>query len=161
VAKYLFKLMAYKDEYEVARLHSDPAFEQRIADMFEGNYRIVHHLAPPLTAERNAKGELQKKPYGPWMHKAMATLASFKGLRGGVFDPFGRNEERSLERALIDEYKACIDELLRGLNADKLALAAEIARIPEEIRGFGHVKERHLGAARAKWGQLMLKWRAA
>jgi indolepyruvate ferredoxin oxidoreductase len=161
VAKYLFKLMAYKDEYEVARLHTDPAFVARIESMFEGDYKIVHHLAPPLTAKKNAQGELLKQPFGPWVRKAFGVLAKMKGLRGGAFDVFGRSEERHMERQLIADYQACVDELLRGLSAPKLPLAAEIARIPEEIRGYGHVKERHLKAARAKWDGLMAKWRAA
>jgi indolepyruvate ferredoxin oxidoreductase len=160
VARYLFKLMAYKDEYEVARLHTDPAFSAKIAAMFEGDYKLVHHLAPPLTAKKNTKGELVKTPFGPWVRSAFGWLARFKGLRGGAFDVFGRSEERRTERALIDEYRNCIDELLRTLSAANLPQAAEIARIPEEIRGYGHVKERHLKAARAKWDGLMAQWRA-
>ncbi len=160
VARYLFKLMAYKDEYEVARLHTDPAFTAKIAAMFEGDYKIVHHLAPPLIAKTNGKGELIKQPFGPWMRKAFGVLAKMKGLRGGAFDFFGRSAERQTERALISEYRACVEELLTSLNADNRALAAEIARIPEEIRGYGHVKERHLKAARAKWQGLMQTWRA-
>ncbi|HSW07744.1 indolepyruvate ferredoxin oxidoreductase family protein [Aquabacterium sp.] len=159
VARYLFKLMAYKDEYEVARLHTDPAFTAKIESMFEGDYKLVHHLAPPLTAKRNDKGELQKQPFGPWMRTAFGVLAKLKGLRGGAFDVFGRSEERKTERALIVEYRQCVEELLKTLNAGNLALAAEIARIPEEIRGYGHVKERHLKAARLKWDALMLRWR--
>ena len=161
VAKYLFKLMAYKDEYEVARLHTDPAFVAKIDAMFEGDYRIVHHLAPPLTAKKNAQGELIKQPYGPWMRSAFGWLTKMKGLRGGALDFFGRTAERRMERQLIDDYRACIEELLRGLTAEKLPLAAEIARIPEEIRGYGHVKERHVKAARASWDALMARWRAA
>jgi indolepyruvate ferredoxin oxidoreductase len=160
VARYLFKLMAYKDEYEVARLHTDPAFLTKIESMFEGDYKLVHHLAPPLTAKKNDKGELVKKAYGPWMRKAFGLLARLKGLRGGALDLFARTEERRTERALIQQYRECIDELLRTLSADKLPLAAEIARIPEEIRGYGHVKERHLKAARAKWDGLMAQWRS-
>jgi indolepyruvate ferredoxin oxidoreductase len=159
VARYLFKLMAYKDEYEVARLHTDPAFLAKIDGMFEGDYKLVHHLAPPLTAKRNDKGELQKRPFGPWMRSAFGLLAKLKGLRGGALDIFGKTEERRTERQLIVEYRACIDELLQGLTAGNVALAAEIARIPEEIRGYGHVKERHLAAARAKWNGLMVRWR--
>lgn len=159
VARYLFKLMAYKDEYEVARLHTDPAFTQKIAGMFEGDFKLTHHLAPPLLARTNDKGELLKKPYGPWMRSAFAVLAKLKGLRGTALDPFGRTEERRTERALIGEYRACIEELLRTLSAANLAQAVEIARIPEEIRGYGHVKARHLAAARAKWETLMAQWR--
>ena len=152
VARYLFKLMAYKDEYEVARLHTDPAFTAKIADMFEGDYKLVHHLAPPLTAKTNAKGELLKQPFGPWMRSAFGVLAKLKGLRGGALDVFGRSEERRMERALITEYEACISELLKGLTAERLALAIEIARIPEDIRGYGHVKARHLASRPAEVG---------
>ncbi len=159
VARYLFKLMSYKDEYEVARLHTDPAFTEKIAAMFEGDYKLVHHLAPPLTAKKNDKGELVKQTFGPWMRSAFGWLAKMKGLRGGALDIFARSDERKTERALIGEYQSCIDELLRDLNADKLPLAAEIARIPEDIRGYGHVKERHLKAARIKWDGLMAQWR--
>jgi len=160
VARYLFKLMAYKDEYEVARLHTDPAFLAKIEGMFEGDYKLVHHLAPPLTAKRNDKGELIKKAYGPWMRSAFGWLAKLKGLRGGALDVFARTAERRVEVALIGEYRACIDELLSTLDAARLPLAAEIARIPEEIRGYGHVKERHLESARAKWNTLMAQWRS-
>ena len=160
VARYLFKLMAYKDEYEVARLHTDPAFTQKIAGMFEGDFKLTHHLAPPLVAKTNDKGELVKQAYGPWMRSAFGLLAKLKGLRGTALDPFGRTEERKTERALIGEYRACIEELLRTLSAGNLAQAVEIARIPEEIRGYGHVKVRHLTAARAKWGSLMAQWRS-
>ncbi len=160
VARYLFKLMAYKDEYEVARLHTDAAFAKRLADMFEGDVKVVHHLAPPLLAKTNDKGELLKKPYGPWMRSAFGVLARLKGLRGSALDPFGRSAERRTERALIGEYRASIEELLGSLSAAKLAAAVEIACLPEEIRGFGHVKARHLAAVRAKWATLMAQWRS-
>jgi indolepyruvate ferredoxin oxidoreductase len=160
VARYLFKLMAYKDEYEVARLHTDPAFVAKIESMFEGDYKLVHHLAPPIVAKRNDKGELIKQSYGPWMRKAFGLLAKLKGLRGGALDLFAGTDERKTERALIQQYRDCIDELLKTLNAASLPLAAEIARVPEEIRGYGHVKERHLKAARIKWDGLMAQWRA-
>jgi indolepyruvate ferredoxin oxidoreductase len=159
VARYLFKLMAYKDEYEVARLHTDPAFTQKIAAMFDGDVKLVHHLAPPVIAQRNSTGELVKRPFGPWIRTAFAWLAMMKGLRGTAFDPFGRTEERRTERTLIGEYRAAIDELLAGLSAERLPLALEIARIPEEIRGYGHVKARHVEAARAKWARLTAAWR--
>ena len=159
VARYLFKLMAYKDEYEVARLHTDKAFTDKIAAMFEGDYRIVHHMAPPLMAKRNEKGELVKQSFGPWLRRALGVLGGLKGLRGGVLDLFGKTAERQMERALIQEYRACIEELLGGLTPERLALAVEIARIPENIRGYGHVKERHLKAARAQWDGLMAQWR--
>jgi indolepyruvate ferredoxin oxidoreductase len=161
VARYLFKLMAYKDEYEVARLHTDPAFTARIASMFEGDYKLVHHLAPPAIAKKDDKGDLIKQSFGPWMRGAFALLTRLRGLRGTALDPFGRTDERQTERALIGEYRACIDELLTRLNAATLPLAVEIARIPEEIRGYGHVKARHLRVARAKWQQLLGQWRQA
>jgi len=160
VARYLFKLMAYKDEYEVARLHTDAAFSQRIAGMFEGDYRVVHHLAPPSSAGKDEHGHLVKKSYGPWMRKAMEVLAKMKGLRGTALDPFGRTEERRTERALIQEYRQCIEGLLAELTPERLALAVEIASIPEDIRGYGHVKERNLAAARIKWKALMARWSA-
>jgi indolepyruvate ferredoxin oxidoreductase len=161
VARGLFKLMAYKDEYEVARLHTDPAFARRVAEMFDGEVKLVHHLAPPMLARRNAQGELVKRPFGPWMRTAFAWLAKFKRLRGTALDPFGRTEERRTERALIGEYRRAIEELLPQLREDTLPRAVEIARIPEEIRGFGHVKARHLAAARAKWARLTQAWRDA
>jgi indolepyruvate ferredoxin oxidoreductase len=159
VARYLFKLMAYKDEYEVARLHTDPAFTTKIAAMFEGDYKLVHHLAPPAIAKKDERGHFIKQPFGPWMRTAFGLLAKMKGLRGTALDVFGRTEERKMERALITEYQDCINEVLQTLNAGNRALAAEIARIPEDIRGYGHVKERHLAAARPKWQALMKRWR--
>jgi indolepyruvate ferredoxin oxidoreductase len=158
VARYLFKLMAYKDEYEVARLHTDPAFTDQVAAMFEGDYRIVHHLAPPALARRNAQGELVKRPFGAWMRRAMGLLCRLKGLRGTALDPFGRTPERRMERALIEEYRAGIEALLPDLNDTNRALAVDIARVPEEIRGYGHVKERHAAAARLKWDALRRRW---
>ncbi len=160
VARYLFKLMAYKDEYEVARLHTDPAFTAKIAAQFEGDYKVSYHLAPPLLAKRDAQGHLIKQPFGPWMRTAFRVLAKLKGLRGTAFDVFGRSSERQGERALIGEYRSSIEELLTSLTATRLAQAADIARIPEEIRGYGHVKEKHLAAARTKWQALMVAWRA-
>jgi len=159
VARYLFKLMAYKDEYEVARLHTDSMFTDKVAALFEGPYRLVHHLAPPGMARKNSRGEFIKQPFGPWMRRVFTVLARLKGLRGTAFDPFGRSMERRTERELISEYRAAIDEVLAGLTAARLALAVDIARIPEDIRGYGHVKQRHLIAARAKWQALMQQWR--
>ncbi|MBU6438565.1 MAG: indolepyruvate ferredoxin oxidoreductase family protein, partial [Betaproteobacteria bacterium] len=159
VARYLFKLMAYKDEYEVARLHTDARFHARLADMFDGPVKLNYHLAPPLLAKRNAQGELVKQKFGPWMLTAFRVLAALKGLRGTALDVFARTEERRSERALIGEYRDCIDELLRTLDAGNHALAVQIARIPEGIRGYGHVKARHLAAARETWATLMAQWR--
>jgi indolepyruvate ferredoxin oxidoreductase len=159
VARYLFKLMAYKDEYEVARLHTDTAFLDKVNAMFEGDFTLNYHLAPPLLAKRNDKGELQKKKFGPVMLTGFRYLAKLKGLRGTALDVFGRSEERKTERALIGEYRASIDEVLARLTADNHAQAVEIARIPEKIKGYGHVKERNLVAARQQWHALMQQWR--
>ena len=159
VARYLFKLMAYKDEYEVARLHSDPAFLERVNGMFEGDFKLHYHLAPPMTADRNEKGELLKKQYGPGMLRGFRILAKFKGVRGTALDIFGKTEERQVERALIQQYRASIEEVLKTLSADNHATAVEIARIPEQIKGYGHVKERNLKAARIRWDELMAAYR--
>ncbi|MET0335961.1 MAG: indolepyruvate ferredoxin oxidoreductase family protein, partial [Rhizobacter sp.] len=160
VARYLFKLMAYKDEYEVARLHTDASFQEKVAAQFDGDYQVQYHLAPPLLAKHNERGELIKQRFGPWMTTAFRVLAKFKGLRGTALDPFGRTEERQTERALIVQYRASLDEVLQGLTADTLPQAIAIAKIPEDIRGYGHVKARHLIAARQKWADLMSAWRA-
>ena len=127
--------------------------------MFEGDFKLNYHLAPPLIASRNDKGELQKRRFGPWMLTGFRLLAPLKGLRGTPFDVFGRSEERRTERALIDEYRASIDEVLRGLSADNYPVAVEIARIPELIKGYGHIKARHLAAARPQWTALMQSFR--
>lgn len=159
VARYLFKLMAYKDEYEVARLHTDPAFTQKLADMFEGDYKLIHHLAPPISARKDEHGHLVKSAYQPWVRNAFTWMTKLKGLRGSALDVFGRTEERKTERALIAQYQASIEALLPQLRSEKLALAIEIASIPEGIRGYGHVKERHLQAARKQWQALEQAWK--
>jgi len=158
VARYLFKLMAYKDEYEVARLHAETGFQERIASMFEGDFKVNYHLAPPLLAKRNEKGELVKRKYGPAMGLGFKVLAKLRGLRGTALDPFGRTEERRTERALIGEYRASVERVIAGLDAGNHALALEIAAIPEQIKGYGHVKERNLAAARQRWDALMRRW---
>ena len=162
VARYYFKLLAIKDEYEVARLHSDGDFAKRIAAQFEGDYKLVFHLAPPLMNKPDpVTGEAKKSAYGPWMMGAFRVLAKLKGLRGTAFDVFGRTPERRRERQLITDYEALIDELLPGLATHNHAIAIELASIPEHIRGYGHVKERHLKAAKAKEAELVAKYRAA
>jgi indolepyruvate ferredoxin oxidoreductase len=160
VARYLFKLMAYKDEYEVARLYTQTGFEEKIAAMFEGDYKVNFHLAPPATAGRNAQGELVKQKFGPWTMQLFKVLARLKGLRGTALDPFGRTEERRTERALVGQYRAGIEQVIAHLSPANHDLALEIARIPEQIKGFGHVKERNLHAARGKWDALMREWPA-
>lgn len=156
VARYYFKLLAYKDEYEVARLYADPAFMQKIKSQFEGDYKLHFHLAPPLLAKRDpGTGELRKAEYGTWVFTAFKLLAKLRGLRGTAFDVFGYTQERRMERQLIGEYEATIDELVGNLGSDNHALAVKIASIPEEIRGYGHVKERNLGIAKAKQADLL------
>ena len=155
VARYYYKLMAYKDEYEVARLYTDGAFKEKIAGMFEGDYQLKFHLAPPLLAKHDSNGQLIKQEFGPWMMKAFGVLAKLKGLRGGMFDVFGYTAERKMERALITEYRNTVGGLLPKLNATNLSQAVAIASIPEDIRGYGHVKERHLKAAKEKEANLL------
>jgi indolepyruvate ferredoxin oxidoreductase len=155
VARYLDKLMAYKDEYEVARLHTDPAFRQKIEGMFEGDYKVKFHLAPPLLAKHDKDGHLVKQEFGPWMLQAFKVLAKLKGLRGSALDIFGYTAERKTERALIGQYRDTVAALLPKLTGENLATAVAIARIPEDIRGYGHVKERHLKAAKQKEAALL------
>ena len=160
VARYYYKLLAYKDEYEVARLYTDGDFRAELEKRFKGG-RLKFHLAPPLLASRDpVTGHLRKKVYGPWMMSAFQLLAGFKFLRGTVFDPFGYSDERKRERALIREYEETIRDVLAGLNPDNHALAVEIASIPQMIRGFGHVKDRHLAPARKRWSELLEAYRS-
>jgi len=158
VARYFFKLMAYKDEYEVARLYTHSDFRKTLAAQFEGDYKVHVHLAPPLLAKKNAQGQLQKRPYGPWVFTAFRLLAKLRVLRGTPLDVFGYTAERRSERALIREYERTITRLLDRLDADNLALAVAIASLPEQIRGFGHVKEAHLHKARARQAELLRAW---
>jgi indolepyruvate ferredoxin oxidoreductase len=159
VARYAFKLMAYKDEYEVARLYTSGDFEKKIRDTFEGDYKIHFHLAPPLLAKKDADGHLRKAEYGPWVFKAFRVLAKLKGLRGGALDVFGYTAERKMERQLIADYFVQIDELLAGLDNENHALAVDIASIPEHIRGYGHVKERFHADAMKRQDDLLSAWR--
>ena len=151
--------MAYKDEYEVARLHSDGTFEKKIAGMFEGDYKLNYHLAPPLIAKKNDKGELQKQQFGPWMLTSFKLLAKLKGLRGTAFDIFGKTAERRMERALVADYLKSMEAVMLKLTAENaqtlFPIALDIARIPENIKGFGHVKEKNAAATRLKWDALM------
>ena len=161
VARYYFKLMAYKDEYEVARLHTSPEFRRQIESTFDGKYTLHFHLAPPLLAKKDGEGHLVKAEYGSWVYRAFGLLAKLKGLRGGTFDLFGRTAERRMERQLIVDYAATIERLLPKVDAGNVALAAEIASIPEDIRGFGHVKEEHFAKARAREKTLLAQWETA
>jgi indolepyruvate ferredoxin oxidoreductase len=162
VARYLFKLMAYKDEYEVARLYTDGAFLKQVETEFDGdNLRFEFHLAPPLLARRDKTTGLPRKmSFGPWLLPAFRLLAKLKGLRGTPFDPFGRTLERRTERKLIGDYEAMLDEVLAGLTPDNHHIAVALAAIPEKIRGFGHVKQQHLTAAKADEAALFEQFRS-
>ncbi|MGD0151649.1 MAG: indolepyruvate ferredoxin oxidoreductase family protein, partial [Xanthobacteraceae bacterium] len=162
VARYLFKLMAYKDEYEVARLYTDGAFLKQVETEFDGdNLRFEFHLAPPLLARRDKTTGLPRKmSFGPWMLPAFRLLAKFKGLRGTPLDPFGRTLERRTERKLIGDYEEILDEVLAKLTPDNHHIAVALAAIPEKIRGFGHVKQQHLTAAKADEAALLEQFRA-
>ncbi|WP_119679221.1 indolepyruvate ferredoxin oxidoreductase family protein [Indioceanicola profundi] len=160
VARYLFKLMSYKDEYEVARLYTDTKFLDGIKAQFEGDWKLKFHLAPPATAPRDpATGHLKKQEFGPRTWMMFKALAKLKRLRGTRLDPFARNPERKLERQLIADYRAVVEELLAALSPANHALAVDIASIPEKIRGYGHVKDAHLEKAKAEEAQLLTRWR--
>ncbi|MGD9881858.1 MAG: indolepyruvate ferredoxin oxidoreductase family protein [Reyranella sp.] len=160
VARNYAKLLAYKDEYEVARLYADPAFQAAIERQFEGDYTIRFHLAPPLLARRNPRtGHLVKRAFGPWMMPAFRILAKLKGLRGTAFDLFGYTAERRTERALIGEYEALVGELLKGLSPANHPRAVKLASLPDEIRGYGHVKDASIEKARRKQAELLHQWR--
>ncbi|HTO45541.1 MAG TPA: indolepyruvate ferredoxin oxidoreductase family protein [Burkholderiales bacterium] len=154
VAKSLFKLMAYKDEYEVARLYTNGEFERGLKQAFDGDFTLKFHLAPPLWSKRDARGQPIKTTYGSWMWYAFKILARLKFLRGTVLDVFGKTEERRTERELIEAYRTSILGLAKRLSADNLALAIELANLPEQIRGFGHVKDAAVQKVRARWRQI-------
>jgi indolepyruvate ferredoxin oxidoreductase len=154
VARQLYRLMAYKDEYEVARLHTQTGFMERIQNSFEGDFKVHYHLAPPHWSKRNSQGELVKRKFGPIMLTGFKVLAKLKGLRGTKLDYFGKTEERQTERALIREYMQHLDRVLTSLNSDTHSHAVKVAQVPENIKGYGHVKERNIRAARTLWASL-------
>jgi indolepyruvate ferredoxin oxidoreductase len=162
VARYLFKLMAYKDEYEVARLYCDDAFVRQVSSELGGERLRLHlHLAPPLLARKDKDtGEPKKMTFGPWIFSVLRVLARLKFLRGTLFDPFGYSAERKTERQLIRDYEAMLEEILAKLNSDNHHVAVGLAAIPEKIRGFGHVKMRHLQTAKADEAALLDQLRA-
>jgi indolepyruvate ferredoxin oxidoreductase len=149
-ARIYAKLLAYKDEYEVARLYTDGTFRKRIDRQFEGNYTLKVHLSPPILNPIDRKtGKPRKIEFGSWIFLVFRLLARLKGLRGTFFDVFGWCHERRQERQLIREYEADIERILNSLHADNLATAIEIANLPDAIRGFGHIKARNIEAVRA------------
>jgi indolepyruvate ferredoxin oxidoreductase len=148
-ARYLYKLMSYKDEYEVARLHTDPAFLAKLQAQFKDGYKVKYNLAPPLISKRDpVTGELQKREFGPWMLTAFKMLARMKGLRGGALDIFGKTKERRHERQMIEDYIGLLDQIATNLDAANYTAAVQLANVPDEIRGYGHVKEKSIAAAR-------------
>jgi indolepyruvate ferredoxin oxidoreductase len=160
VARNYAKLLAYKDEYEVARLHADAAFHAQLDQAFEEGYRLKFHLAPPLLASRDpATGHLQKREFGPWLLPLFKGLAGLKGLRGTVFDPFGYTSERRRERQLIGEYETLVDELVNGLKPENHATAVKLASLPDEIRGYGHIKDGNTAKAETRKAELLAQWR--
>ncbi|HVO01261.1 MAG TPA: indolepyruvate ferredoxin oxidoreductase family protein, partial [Candidatus Cybelea sp.] len=160
VAKSYAKLLAYKDEYEVARLYNAASFADRLAQQFEGDFTLKVHLAPPLWAQRDpATGHLKKRAYGGWVMRAFGILARLKGLRGTAFDPFGHSAERREERRLIAEYEALIAELCAGISPANHAAALALAALPETIRGYGHVKSASIAAAAMRRTELIAAFR--
>ena len=160
IAKNYFKLMAIKDEYEVARLYTDGKFAERIKQQFEGGYEMHFHLAPPLFAKKDPEsGKLIKKEYGPWMMRAFSLLAKAKRLRGSAWDVFSYTEERKMEVALIGEFEELMTkEILPNLTAENLAVAVELIASVEKIRGFGHVKDAAVTQWRQKRSELLDKF---
>ena len=162
VARNLFRLMSYKDEYEVARLYTSGEFEAGLRRQFEGDFRLRFHLAPPLLARRDPEtGELRKREYGGWMLGAFRVLARMRRLRGTRLDLFGRTAERRMERRLIEEYRETVGEVLDRLAPANHEAAVALASVPEGIKGFGHVKERNVEAARRRAARLEAEFRAA
>jgi indolepyruvate ferredoxin oxidoreductase len=161
VADNLFRLMSYKDEYEVARLYSEPAFAAQLAATFEGDYRIALHLAPPfLPSARDARGYPRKRAFGAWILPVFRLLRHGKRLRGTRFDPFGHHPDRRLERELLAEYIELTEDVLGGLDPERHALARELLELPAGVRGFGPVKARAAEAMRSRRDALLSRWRA-
>lgn len=149
VARYYFKLLAFKDEYEVARLYTDGDFLRRVRDQFEGDYKLKFHMAPPLFARRDSEsGKLLKQEFGPWIMTAFRVLARFKFLRGTKLDVFGYSADRKNDRQLINDYEKTVDELISGLTSQNHEIAVAIASMPEHIRGYGHVRDQHIEKAK-------------
>ncbi|MGH7064025.1 MAG: DUF6537 domain-containing protein, partial [Stellaceae bacterium] len=162
VARALFKLMAYKDEYEVARLYTESDFLKRVAQQFDGPYKLRFHLAPPILGDRDpTTGRLKKRELGPWMLHVFRLLARLRRLRGTPFDIFARSEERRTERRLIAEYEALLDQIVSHLSSSNHAAAIELAALPLEIRGYGHVKQANLARAKTKEAALLARFRSA
>lgn len=161
VARNFFRLLAYKDEYEVARLYSETDFLARLAEDYEGDFSIGVHLAPPLLRRIDkGSGRPRKRKFGPWMFRAMRVLARLRFLRGGRWDVFGYTDERRMERQLINDYEALLERIVAELDTVRLPLAIELTELPREIRGFGPVKAKAVQRAEGKRAELLAAWTA-
>jgi len=159
VARYYFKVLAIKDEYEVARLYTSGEFLKKIESTFEGDYRLRFHLAPPILSKTNEGGQPKKSSYGPWMLKGFRLLAAFRGLRNTWADPFARTHERKAELAWLKAYGEVLDEVHSGLTADNISVAQSLVSLPDAVRGYGHVKDRYLEKAYQRRDVLLKQWR--
>ena len=156
VAKYLFKLMAHKDEWEVSRLYASPQFRQDLERTFEGDYSLRFHVAGgPFGRRDPATGRLVKREVGPWLMTAFRLMAPLRFLRGSVLDPFRNSSERQLARTLLERYEADLDRLVASLDAGNHSVAVRLASVPERIRGYGHVREQHAEQAMKERGELL------
>ena len=155
VAKGLFKLMAYKDEYEVARLFTAPEFKRALDETFEGDFKLAFNLAPPILSKRDLDGRLIKRQFPGLTMLGFRLLVRMRRLRGGAFDIFGKTAERRTERQLIVEYEDSIQWVLSGMTAEIRDIGLALARLPDQIRGYGHVKEASIAVARAKQKELL------
>lgn len=160
VARNLYKLMAIKDEYEVARLYSDQAFQRKLEQQFEGQFQLRFNLAPPLFSKRDPQtGQLLKREFGPWMMTAFRFLAALRPLRGTALDVFSYTSERKRERQDLSDYRQLVEILLNDLSASNYKLACELAALPEKLRGFGHVRDRNRDKLSQRYQTLLSQWR--
>ena len=151
--------MAYKDEYEVARLYTNGDFKEKLSNAFEGKLKLKFHVAPPLFAPKDPNtGKLKKITLGSWILPIFKVLSKLKFLRGTILDPFGKTKERKMERLLINQYKKDLTKILNELDTKNISLAVQIASIPEMIRGYGHVKEENMKKAEQKRKELLEIW---
>ena len=161
VGRNYYKLLSYKDEYEVARLFTDGKFQRELESVFEGDYKLQFHMAPPLLAKRNKiTGLPTKSAYGPWMQNILKLVSRMKFLRGTALDPFGKSRDRKLERQLIAKYEEIIREITASLNTENHRLAVELASFPEFIRGYGYIKHQHLDTAEKQIEELLVAFRS-
>jgi indolepyruvate ferredoxin oxidoreductase len=159
-AKGLYKLMAYKDEYEVARLYGSAEFKAALEEQFSAHDRLEFHLAPPLLARKDkVSGEPRKMTFGPWMLRVFGWLARAKGLRGSAWDVFGYTAERRLERRMIGDYERLLGEVAAGLTPANHSVGVQLAALALDVKGFGHVKLRNYELARQREAALLAEFR--